>query len=358
MMQTGEISLLAPADVLRSQGADPFAWDDDAEAGPSDDAADDPGMQGGDDQIEPAGKRHGNIALPPVVSGEGSAPRPARPVLGQRRSDTIVALALSVALHAGLLLAGIYFAAALFYKPPKLLHSAGGGGAAGVDLVESNAPGDLDAVPPLRAMAEPQPAAATSHKPLPEEKEISPDPFADFPPKLLPEESPEAAPLFGPSIAPSGGPVFKRHRPAADTVAATAPASRPIEAVAAAGPDKAAASGHPAAGAPVSTGPRPIGRAGKGGSGTGSGAGVDGRGIPIPQYPPECLRRREQGTVILRLEVLPDGTVGQVLVVDNAGVPRLAEAAVAAARVAWFEPATYLGRRVTGYVLVPFKFSL
>lgn len=76
-------------------------------------------------------------------------------------------------------------------------------------------------------------------------------------------------------------------------------------------------------------------------------------------YPEESLKDGSQGTVILQLRVLADGTTGQVVVLKNeTGDPRLAQAAVEALRhVAW-NPAKAKDENVSVWIAVPINFKL
>jgi protein TonB len=87
--------------------------------------------------------------------------------------------------------------------------------------------------------------------------------------------------------------------------------------------------------------------------------GFDSRGLPIPDYPAESLRRGEQGVVILDVEVLEDGRVGAVNVADNAGYPRLGHAAAEKVKeLASFEPARCDGKPVVGHLQISYRFEL
>ena len=109
---------------------------------------------------------------------------------------------------------------------------------------------------------------------------------------------------------------------------------------------------------------------GQGGAATGAGgtaatgipgipAGVrDGDRLPTPIYPELSRRRGERGEVRLLVEVLADGSVGQIQVVSDAGFPRLAEAATASLRGHIFRPATEDGVPVRSTLVVPFRFNL
>lgn len=80
--------------------------------------------------------------------------------------------------------------------------------------------------------------------------------------------------------------------------------------------------------------------------------------LPTPRYPPLSRARGEQGVVVLEVEVLPDGGVGTVRVLEEPGYPRLTSAAIDAVRAARFEPAINHGRPVRSIVKVPFTFVL
>lgn len=74
-------------------------------------------------------------------------------------------------------------------------------------------------------------------------------------------------------------------------------------------PSGAAVAGRPAAGLP---------------------GALRGQGIPAPDYPPEARRRGEQGVVKVAIEVLPDGSLGEIHVVSDPGYPLLRDADLAA----------------------------
>jgi len=93
--------------------------------------------------------------------------------------------------------------------------------------------------------------------------------------------------------------------------------------------------------APVQTPPQPVGGA-----------------IQPPIYPPTAVRRREEGRVLLRVDVTPDGLPRSVVVVHGSGSARLDEAATAAVRLSRFVPATRNGQPVEGAVEVPIVFRL
>ena len=86
--------------------------------------------------------------------------------------------------------------------------------------------------------------------------------------------------------------------------------------------------------------------------------GVAGLRLPAPVYPRESRRRGEQGTVVLEVEVDAGGAVTAVRVIESAGYPRLATAAVDAVKGHKFTPATRAGRPEPCTLRIPFRFRL
>jgi protein TonB len=77
-----------------------------------------------------------------------------------------------------------------------------------------------------------------------------------------------------------------------------------------------------------------------------------------PQYPRAALREEWEGTVVVRVQILPSGHVGTVTVVKSSGHPALDDSAVAEAKVHVFNPATQGGVPVVGSVSFPVTFRL
>lgn len=77
-----------------------------------------------------------------------------------------------------------------------------------------------------------------------------------------------------------------------------------------------------------------------------------------PPYPRISQRRGETGTVTLSIQVLADGTVGEVAVRHSSGYRRLDEAAVKAAQKCTFTPAVRLGRNIDSHTELPYTFTL
>lgn len=77
-----------------------------------------------------------------------------------------------------------------------------------------------------------------------------------------------------------------------------------------------------------------------------------------PEYPPACIRRGEQGLVLVEVRVLSDGSAGDVRIAKGSGYRALDEAAVQAARKARYTPARRGGRSVDAWVTLPVRFVL
>ena len=77
-----------------------------------------------------------------------------------------------------------------------------------------------------------------------------------------------------------------------------------------------------------------------------------------PAYPSAPRRLGIQGTTMLRVHVLADGRIGDVLVERSAGHPDLDQAATEAVRRWRFEPARHGDDAVAVWVLLPVEFRL
>lgn len=86
--------------------------------------------------------------------------------------------------------------------------------------------------------------------------------------------------------------------------------------------------------------------------------GVRIRSNPKPLYPLEARRARQEGTVILDVQVSADGIPLSVSLAHSSGFPSLDRAAVAAARAWRFEPAQTAGVAIRSRVQVPVRFQL
>ena len=77
-----------------------------------------------------------------------------------------------------------------------------------------------------------------------------------------------------------------------------------------------------------------------------------------PEYPTSCVRRGQQGAVILEVRVLATGRAGEIKVFKSSGYAKLDVAAIAAMRRAPFLPARKNGRNVESWIKVPVRFVL
>jgi protein TonB len=110
---------------------------------------------------------------------------------------------------------------------------------------------------------------------------------------------------------------------------------------------------------------------GQGGSGSGLGEGQEGFGWgwsgvsspryaqnPKPVYPQEAREKGYQGKVLVRVEVLANGTVGQVALKKSSGYEALDRSALAAVKGWRFLPARKGEVTVPVWVIIPIKFQL
>lgn len=79
---------------------------------------------------------------------------------------------------------------------------------------------------------------------------------------------------------------------------------------------------------------------------------------PVPKYPALSRRLGEEGVVMLRVYVAPDGTPREVQVRKSSGSPRLDRSAAEAVERWKFVPAREGDRPVGAWVIVPVRFSL
>jgi protein TonB len=77
-----------------------------------------------------------------------------------------------------------------------------------------------------------------------------------------------------------------------------------------------------------------------------------------PEYPRLAIREEWEGTVVLRVEVLPSGHTGKISVVKSSGHAALDDSAMAAARPHVFAPGTQGGVPVATSVSFPVTFKL
>ena len=79
---------------------------------------------------------------------------------------------------------------------------------------------------------------------------------------------------------------------------------------------------------------------------------------PAPEYPSLSRKRGEQGTVLLRVHVQPDGLPDHIELAESSGFARLDKAALRTVNQWRFEPAQKGSESVAAWVLVPVTFEL
>ena len=77
-----------------------------------------------------------------------------------------------------------------------------------------------------------------------------------------------------------------------------------------------------------------------------------------PVYPKIAIQRNWQGTCILELEVLTDGTVGSIKLLKTSGRKLLDQSAIRAVRFWKFTPATKKGKNIKSKLKVPIEYKL
>ncbi len=240
----------------------------------------------------------------------------------------------SCLLHVGFIagvLAAEHWIRAELLRPPVLL----------AELVTATS----DAPPPEPPVKLPVPKPAPrllSHLPLPRLPFTRPVPA---PPAAPPPPSPSPPTVSEPSPASS--------TPAAPSVTATSSTDAISTSTAATGTESAA---RPAAAPSTNVASMPSGEAATG-SITRSARPQGGYQVR-PSYPSSALRQGIQGTTLLKVQVLIDGRVGEVLVQQTAGHPDLDQAAIEAVRRWRFEPARRGDDPVPMWVLLPVEFQI
>lgn len=79
---------------------------------------------------------------------------------------------------------------------------------------------------------------------------------------------------------------------------------------------------------------------------------------PKPIYPPEAKKKGYEGEVILRVEVLEDGRVGQINIKKSSGYEVLDRSALATVKQWKFVPARKEEKTISLWVNIPIKFQL
>jgi protein TonB len=207
----------------------------------------------------------------------------------------------------------------------------------------------LEAAEPPREVAPPAPPRRERQMPVrrpepPKPREVAAAKVEEPTPQLVAPVPPAAAPTPAPAPSETGPP------PTATLPAISEPAPAP-------GPPALALSGNTIAlppSAPIvaskpSTAPP---------DGVTRTARPQGGYQVRPAYPSAPRRLGIQGTTMLRVHVLADGRIGDVLVEHSAGHPDLDQAAMEAVRRWRFEPARRGADAVAMWVLLPVEFRL
>ena len=228
------------------------------------------------------------------------------PNSGMKRRDVIVLGLLVLALH-GAVAYWVYQAPTppLPVEPPKV------------------PPMTIEFAAPAPPVVEPPPPVPVEPPPPPPPPPVVDELAAKPAPKLVPKPKPVPKPAPKPVAKP------------------TPPPAKPVQA-----PPPVAA---PAPPAPAPAKPAPV---------TPASANAAYLKNPAPDYPQLAQRRGWEGTVTLRVEVLPSGKPGQIQVQKSSGRNVLDEAALAAVKRWSFVPAKQGEIAQVGWVSVPIDFTL
>jgi len=248
------------------------------------------------------------------------------------------ALAVVVSLHAGLALL-------LYRQPPEPV-------APGVDAVLIDLPPVADAPAPQPEASAPAPAEEPP-PPTPRLEEARPAPPEPPPPEPAPEPDPpppepaaqaepipDPPPIVPPAISPTPPKVALPPRPTPPRPVARTPVAAAAQAAAPAPSSAPPAPASAAAGAPAAWQTRLLAHLNR-----------------FKRYPPDAQSRRREGTAMVRLRLMPDGTAQAVALVRGAGSDSLDEEALALIARAQPLPAPDNGGAPVE-IVVPIRFTL
>jgi protein TonB len=301
-------------------------------------------------------------------------PRPSRPIPPSARADAglrptlsgaprpgSAAAAVSALLHVAVLAAALTVALRVPPEPRPVV--------AVPLLFEAPAPAaETPAAEPAPDAAPTQPptaAATPSAPPPPEPAPEAAPPAAAPPPAVAPEAVTPAPPATAPSavlplpppaVAITRPEAVPRHPQEAEHRRAERPAPRLPRRASEPAPDRpAATAAAPALPAP---GPAPATPAAAAGPLVPPRAVAGMAGNRAPAYPTQARDRREEGTVIVRVQVTAEGAAAAVSLGRSSGHAALDAAALAAIRSWRFSPATRGGVPVAAEAEVPVAFRL
>ena len=214
--------------------------------------------------------------------------------------------------------------------------------------IETPLPAMTDAVKepppePVRVPEPPAPAPATPSPPPPATP-LPPAPAAPSPSAPVMSSTTSTDREQGPPVRP--GPAVTAPQPP--------PATSSGDGIPLERPSPSPGSGQPGAGRVASAPSRDVGSTGA----ITQSARPQGGYQVKPGYPATPRRLGIQGTTMLRVHVLVDGRVGDVLVQETAGHPDLDQAAAEAVRRWRFDPARRGNDPVDMWVLLPVEFRL
>lgn len=79
---------------------------------------------------------------------------------------------------------------------------------------------------------------------------------------------------------------------------------------------------------------------------------------PAPSYPARSRQLREQGSVLLDVYILPDGSVGEIRLRESSGFPRLDRSALETVKLWRYIPARRGGQPIPYWYVQPINFVL
>ena len=168
-----------------------------------------------------------------------------------------------------------------------------------------------------------------------------------LPPAPEKVETPKPKPQPKPEPKPEPAKPKKRHPPKAKPLPKAPPSEKAIQAPA---PEPEVA--KPVKTAPAKTAPKAAHAVQP------PSAQAQGLQNRAPKYPQLSRKKKEQGTVLLKLLVKADGTVGNISVLKSSGFSRLDQAALQAVKHWRFVPAKQQGQSIDFWYEMPMTFAL
>ena len=186
-------------------------------------------------------------------------------------------------------------------------------------------------------------------------------PAVAAPPALQPppqaQPTPRAAPPAAPRRQPSPPPPLPAIAPAVTAAAVPVPTELPLPSSDTA-PTVAAAVPAPPAAEGKASAPVQVAKAAPATGVTRRIEDVDYLRAPVLEYPSASRRFGEQGRVVLRVLIGPDGQAEKIELVEASAFQRLNDAAIEAARRALYKPYTEDGVAQPAWALVALSFQL